>query len=121
MKTSVFATALGQNQPDRSYFNSLYKFDPKKELAVYSLPFYDYATGKAIPNAPKGPSGILSASKLQGQGKEEVKNIQQDVEEEQPEEFERDNEEEEEVQNSFNIFIRSKKWNKLMKQRMKDN
>lgn len=32
---------MGKNQPDRSYYKSLYKFDPRTELLEYSLPFYD--------------------------------------------------------------------------------
>eukprot|EP01022_Parablepharisma_sp_SALTPOND_P014052 TRINITY_DN188_c0_g2_i1.p1 TRINITY_DN188_c0_g2~~TRINITY_DN188_c0_g2_i1.p1 ORF type:complete len:4549 (-),score=684.34 TRINITY_DN188_c0_g2_i1:241-13887(-) len=59
LKTSVFATALGKNQPDRSYYKSLYKFDPKTELSEYSLPFY----ADAAPST-KLPSGIINTTKL---------------------------------------------------------
>jgi len=37
----MFTNALGQNQPDRSYYKSLYKFDPRTELAEYNLPIHN--------------------------------------------------------------------------------
>lgn len=106
----MFATALGKNQPDRSYFNSLYKFDPKKELGVYSLPFYDYTTGKAIPNASKMPSGVMSSTKLPPMGKEEVKEVQQEGEEVEQEEFEREEEENVFNESNFNRKVKSRTW-----------
>lgn len=36
----MFTNALDKNQPDRSYYKSLYKFDPKTELALYNIPSY---------------------------------------------------------------------------------
>ena len=56
----MFATALGKNQPDRSYYKSLYKFDPKTELSEYSLPFNE---AQAAPS-PKLPSGLINTTKL---------------------------------------------------------
>jgi hypothetical protein len=89
----VFATALGKNQPDRSYYKSLYKFDPKVELTEYSLPFYDNATGKSVPSAVKLPSGVLNAAKLPPLGKEEQHESPHAAEVPEEQQFERNEEE----------------------------
>ena len=105
----MFATALGKNQPDRSYYKSLYKFNPKVELAEYSLPFYDNSTGVALSGAGKVPSGVLNTAKLPPLDKEEAKDLAQDVEEGSPE-FERADEEQVSNGNLNEFRRRKKRW-----------